>query len=76
MSAEKAPCRTTSFAREAAGKTVAKITATNEPDFRSISIDFTDKTSLLAIAVGTAVAGCPPHRPGRALISASGSYLG
>jgi hypothetical protein len=31
---------------------------------------------LLAIAVGTAIAGCPPHRPGRALISASGSYLG
>jgi hypothetical protein len=30
----------------------------------------------LVIAVGTAVAGCPPHRPGRALISASGSYLG
>jgi len=30
----------------------------------------------LLIAVGTAVAGCPPHRPGRALISASGSYLG
>jgi hypothetical protein len=29
-----------------------------------------------AIAVGTAVAGCPPHGPGRALISASGSYLG
>src|ERR1022692_1634721 len=28
------------------------------------------------IAVGTAVAGCPPHGPGRALISASGSYLG
>ena len=28
------------------------------------------------IAVGTAIAGCPPHRPGRALISASGSYLG
>jgi hypothetical protein len=32
--------------------------------------------SQLAIAVGTAVAGCPPHGPGRALISASGSYLG
>ena len=30
----------------------------------------------LTIAVGTAIAGCPPHRPGRALISASGSYLG
>ena len=30
----------------------------------------------LLIAVGTAVAGCPPHGPGRALISASGSYLG
>src|ERR1700730_15982128 len=30
----------------------------------------------LTIAVGTAVAGCPPHGPGRALISASGSYLG
>jgi hypothetical protein len=31
---------------------------------------------LLAIAVGTTIAGCPPHGPGRALISASGSYLG
>ena len=30
----------------------------------------------LVIAVGTLVAECPPHRPGRALISASGSYLG
>src|SRR5580704_17266964 len=30
----------------------------------------------LAIAVGTPVARRPPHRPGRALISASGSYLG
>ena len=30
----------------------------------------------LDIAVGTPVARCPPHRPGRALISASGSYLG
>ena len=28
------------------------------------------------IAVGTPVARCPPHRPGRALVSASGSYLG
>ena len=33
-------------------------------------------TDLLAIAVGTPVARCPPHRPGRALISASGSSLG
>jgi len=30
----------------------------------------------LVIAVGTPVARCPPHGPGRALISASGSYLG
>ena len=30
----------------------------------------------LTIAVGTPVARCPPHGPGRALISASGSYLG
>src|ERR1039458_7714201 len=30
----------------------------------------------LAIAVGTTIAGCPPHGPGRALISASGFYLG
>jgi hypothetical protein len=30
----------------------------------------------LTIAVGTAIAGCPPHRSGRALVSASGSYLG
>jgi len=28
------------------------------------------------IAVGTVIADCPPHGPGRALISASGSYLG
>src|SRR6516162_6518303 len=31
---------------------------------------------LLSIAVGTPVTRCPPHRPGRALISASGSSLG
>jgi hypothetical protein len=31
---------------------------------------------LGTLAVGTTIAGCPPHRPGRALISASGSYLG
>ena len=30
----------------------------------------------LTIAVGTPVARCPPHRPGRALMSASGSYRG
>jgi hypothetical protein len=30
----------------------------------------------LAIAVGTVIADCPPREPGRALISASGSYLG
>jgi Family of unknown function (DUF5317) len=30
----------------------------------------------LTIAVGTIIADRPPHRPGRALISASGSYLG
>ena len=30
----------------------------------------------LLITVGTAITGCPPYRPGRALISASGSYLG
>ena len=34
------------------------------------------QSGLLAIAVGTPVARCPPHRPGRALVSASGSYLG
>jgi len=28
------------------------------------------------IAVGTIIADRPPHGPGRALISASGSYLG
>jgi hypothetical protein len=33
-------------------------------------------SSQLVIAVGTAVAGCPPHGSGRALLSASGSYLG
>src|SRR5215467_11912578 len=32
--------------------------------------------SRRTIAVGTPVARCPPHRPGRALISASGSSLG
>ena len=30
----------------------------------------------LPITVGTTITGCPPYRPGRALISASGSYLG
>jgi hypothetical protein len=30
----------------------------------------------MAITVGTTITGCPPYRPGRALISASGSYLG
>ena len=30
----------------------------------------------LLITVGTPITGCPPYRPGRALISASGSYLG
>jgi hypothetical protein len=35
-----------------------------------------NQAAKLTIAVGTAIAGCPPHRPGRALISASGSYLG
>ena len=28
------------------------------------------------IAVGTVIADCPPRGPGRALISASGSYRG
>jgi hypothetical protein len=28
------------------------------------------------IAVGTIIADRPPHGPGRALLSASGSYLG
>ena len=28
------------------------------------------------IAVGTTIADCPPHGPGRALLSASGSYRG
>src|ERR1700687_2123591 len=32
--------------------------------------------AALAIAVGTPVTQCPPHGPGRALISASGSYRG
>src|SRR5450756_113436 len=40
------------------------------------SNDFGTLAGQLAIAVGTPVAWCPPHRPGRALISASGSYLG
>src|SRR5438552_220145 len=32
--------------------------------------------ALTEIAVGTIIADRPPHGPGRALISASGSYLG
>ncbi len=32
--------------------------------------------SRVASTVGTTISGCPPYRPGRALISASGSYLG
>src|ERR1019366_315682 len=40
------------------------------------SNDFGTLAGQLAITVGTAITGCPPHRPGRALISASGSYLG
>ncbi len=35
-----------------------------------------DRIVQLLIAVGTIIADCPPHGPGRALISASGSYLG
>jgi hypothetical protein len=31
---------------------------------------------LLLIAVGRAIAGCTPHKPGRALIGASSSYHG
>ncbi len=42
---------------------------------RLIGMEFQPKPPL-AIAVGTTIAGCPPHGPGRALISASGSYLG
>ena len=38
----------------------------------AVKLDLEDEGPLL----GTAIAGCPPHRPGRALISASGSYLG
>ena len=34
------------------------------------------KTKVNEIAVGTIIADRPPHGPGRALISASGSYLG
>jgi Domain of unknown function (DUF4349) len=40
------------------------------------AVKFKVCAALLAIAVGTAIAGCPPHRSGRALVSASGSYLG
>ena len=32
--------------KEAAGKTVAKVTLTNESDFRAITIRFTDKTAM------------------------------
>ena len=32
--------------KEAAGKTVAKVTLTNELDFRAVTIRFTDKTAL------------------------------
>ena len=38
--------------------------------------DLADAHVRALIAVGTAVAGCPPHGSGRALLSASGSYLG
>jgi hypothetical protein len=43
---------------EAVGKTVAKITATNEPDFRSISADFPDKT-VLHFTIYARLTGCP-----------------
>jgi hypothetical protein len=43
---------------------------------REVFVDIEEVPASLAIAVGTPVARCPPHRPGRALISASGSYLG
>jgi hypothetical protein len=32
--------------KEAAGKTVAKVTLTNELDFRAVTIRFTDKTAM------------------------------
>jgi len=32
------------------------------------------RVRLLTITVGTTITGCPPYRPGRALVSASGSY--
>ena len=43
---------------------------------RALCIEARPHPQRLVIAVGTTIADCPPHRPGRALISASGSYLG
>jgi hypothetical protein len=54
-----------------------EIPATSNEDYISESKNSrVSNLKQLAIAVGTPVARCPPHRPGRALISASGSYLG
>jgi hypothetical protein len=51
---------------------IAQINGANHLDLHHYYSD----SCPLAIAVGTPVARCPPHRPGRPLISASGSYLG
>lgn len=32
--------------KEAAGKTIEKVTLTNEPEFRAVTIRFSDKTAL------------------------------
>lgn len=32
--------------KDAAGKTIEKVTVTNEPEFRAVTIRFTDKTAI------------------------------
>jgi hypothetical protein len=68
----------------AAEKRVCKLTKTKRPSPltqpTSLEISLTGtitlETPVIEIAVGTVIADCPPRGPGRALISASGSYLG
>src|SRR4029077_9638098 len=49
--------------------------ATLEPSGAIYSPRLPSQIRYLSIAVGTPVTRCPPHRPGLALISASGSSL-
>src|ERR1022692_519531 len=41
---------------------------------RVVTLPVGTELELLLITVGTTITGCPPYRPGRALLSASGSY--